>query len=64
MINSVIKTQFGTVIVFDRRGCQIPKYQGEYQKVKDAVLKNAPAGAMFSQEAADGKIQFVARETW
>jgi hypothetical protein len=34
-------------MVFDKKGEQIPEYQGQYQKVKESILKNTPPDATF-----------------
>ncbi len=34
MIRTVIRCQNNMVLVFDKEGKQIPKYQGQYEKVK------------------------------
>jgi len=48
VIKSVIKTQNGMVLVFDDNGEQIPRYQGQYERVKSRILKDAPPSAVFS----------------
>jgi len=34
-------------MVFDEKGEQIPEYQGQYQEVKENILKAAPPTAVF-----------------
>ena len=34
-------------MVFDEEGEQIPVYQGQYESVKESILKNAPLNAIF-----------------
>lgn len=38
MIKTVIRAQNGMVMVFDKMGEQIPKYQGQYEEVKERRL--------------------------
>lgn len=65
MIRSVIKTPNNMVMVFDEYGEQIPEYQGQYEEVKERILKDAPPetifGYWFDYEA---DIQTVSREEW
>ncbi len=47
MIKTVIKIQSDGVMVFDDGGEQIPKYQGNYEEVRESILRDATPGAMF-----------------
>ena len=47
MIKTAIRCPDNMVMVFDKEGEQIPKYQGQYQIVKESILKNAPLNAIF-----------------
>jgi hypothetical protein len=65
MIKTVIKSQDDMVIVFDRKGEQVPEYQGRYQTVRESILKDAPSDAVFAHgftEAAG--LRKVSREAW
>ena len=65
MIKSIIKCSNNMVIVFDRRGEQIPQYQGQYEKVKEIILKDAPPEAVFAHGFAKGiELQKVTRHEW
>ena len=65
MIRTVFKWQDGTVMVFDERGEQIPKYQGPYEKVKGIVLRDAPPDAVFCHGFwSEADIKIVRREEW
>lgn len=64
MIQAVIRYQDKGVRVFDKRGVQILKYQGQYEKVKKRVLRDAPAGAKFYHESLDGILDAAPREKW
>ena len=61
MIRTVIKTESGMVAVFDKKGEQIPKYQGPYEAVKERIKKDAPANAEFYDEIM---VSPIPRETW
>lgn len=62
LINSVIKTEKGFVIVFDERGEQLPEYQGPYEEVKAKILRDAPPGTTFCHIATS--LKPVPREGW
>jgi len=47
MIKTVIRCPNNTVMVFDEKGEQIPEYQGQYDEVKESILKDAPPTAVF-----------------
>ncbi len=53
------------VIVFDENGEQIPEYQGQYEEIKERVLKDAPPEAIFGRLLDyEADIQTVSREEW
>ena len=64
-IKSVIKAPNNMVWVFDGKGEEIPEYQGQYEKVKSSILKDAPPSAEFGY-AFDNetKLKTVLREKW
>ena len=65
MIKSVIRCPNNMVIVFDREGEQIPKYQGQYQEVRETILQDAPPEAVFGYWFDyDTDIKTVYREEW
>ncbi|MBA7666901.1 hypothetical protein ES703_74984 [subsurface metagenome] len=65
IIKSVIKIQNGMTMVFDKKGEQIPEYQGEYHEVKGSILKDAPVDAVFACGFTDaGEPHQVPREEW
>ena len=47
MIKTAIRFQNNMVVVFDGRGEQIPGYQGQYEEVKEGILKDALKDAVF-----------------
>jgi len=65
MIKTVIRIQNDMVMVFNKRGEQIPEYQGQYDGVKDCILKDAPLDAVFAHGLTDtGGLQKTPREKW
>ena len=66
MIKSVYKWQDGIVMVFDKKGEQIPEYQGQYEDVKESILKDAPPDTVFSHGFWDEAelLKVVPREEW
>ena len=65
MIKTIIRSQNNIVVVFDERGEQIPEYQGQYEEVKEKILKDATLNAVFSY-LPDYKteLHIVPREKW
>jgi len=47
MIKTVVRCPNNMVMVFDKKGEQIPEYQGQYQAVKESILRDVPPGAVF-----------------
>jgi len=65
MIKTVFKWEDGMVMVFDKKGEQIPEYQGQYEGVKGSILKDAPPGAVFSHGFWDDfELKIVPRDQW
>jgi len=65
MIKTVIKCQNEMVMVFDKKGEQVPEYQGQYQEVKESILKDAPSNAIFGYfPDYDSELRVVPREKW
>ena len=66
MIKMVIRYPDNMVMVFDKKGEQVPEYQNRYEKVKESILKNAPPEAVFYHvsDYAQPKLQQVSREEW
>ncbi len=65
MIKIVIRFKNNMVMVFDEEGEQIPKYQGQYEEVKQSILKDAPPDAVFAHGLTDsGDLLKVPREEW
>ena len=48
MIKTVIRVRNNMVIVFDAEGEQVPEYQGQYEDVKERILRDAPSGTVFN----------------
>ncbi len=65
MIKTVIRAQNGMVMVFDKMGEQIPKYQGQYEEVKESILGDALPDTIFALGFSDaGELRKVPREGW
>jgi len=65
MIKTVMRFKNNMVMVFDRRGEQIPKYQGQYEKVKTSILRDALSDTIFALGFTDaGELRKVPREEW
>ena len=65
MIKTAITFQNNMVMVFDKEGEQISKYQGQYEDVKGSILKDAPLGVVFAHGFTDaGILRKVPREKW
>lgn len=65
MIRAAIKFQNSMVVVLDKDGEQLSKYQGRYEDVKESILKDAPPGAVFGHWFDDEiSIRKVLREEW
>jgi hypothetical protein len=53
------------VMVFDEGGEQIPGYQGQYKRVMENILIDAPLGALFMHGFAHtGGWREIPREEW
>ena len=65
MIKTVIRLRNNMVMVFDAEGEQIPEYQGQYETVKEKVLRDSPAGAKFNHWFGYAlKPEVVPEENW
>jgi hypothetical protein len=62
MIRRVMKSEKGIVLAFDEAGEQIPQYQGQYEEVRERILRDAPLNAVFSH--VTDSIEAVSREEW
>ncbi len=65
MIKIVIKVQNGGVMVFDAGGEQIPEYQGQYEEVRETIMRDAtPATVFFHWFDYADKPEAVSRAGW
>ena len=65
MIRTVIRCPNDMVIVFDNRGEQSPEYQGQYQEVKEKILRDAPLNTVFGYSPDyEPELQRTPREEW
>jgi hypothetical protein len=47
MMKTVIRLRNNMVVVFDAAGEQIPEYQGQYEDVRERILRDALPGTVF-----------------
>lgn len=65
MIKAVIRLQNDVVMVFNAEGEQVPEYQGQYEEVKESILRDAPPEAIFARWFNyDTEQETVSREEW
>ncbi len=65
MIRIAIRFKNNLVLVFDDEGEQILKYTGQYEEVKESILKDAPPDAIFANGFTHyGELRKVTREEW
>ena len=65
VIKTSIRFKNNTVVVFDEEREQIPEYQGQYDEVKESILRDAPPDAVFAHGFTNsGKLLEVPREEW
>jgi len=65
MIKTVIRSQKNMVMVFDESGEQIPGYQGQYKRVKESILEDAPADTVFTHGFTDTcGLRKIPKEEW
>jgi hypothetical protein len=65
MIKTVIRLRNDMVLVLDENGEQIPEYQGYYQVVKNRIIDDAPAGAVFNHWFGyEEKPDVVSEKVW
>ena len=65
MIHKIIRLRNNMVMVFDEEGEQMPEYQGLYDDVREKILADAPAGAVFNHWFGHStKPDIVPNERW
>ena len=65
MIKTIIRCPNNMVMVFDKKGEQIPEYQGQYREVKGSILKDAPLNAAFGYLFdSEPELRKIPREEW
>jgi hypothetical protein len=65
MIKTVIRCSNNMVIVFDKKGEQIPEYQGQYGKIKGKIVKDAPPSTIFGYFSDyETELKIVPKEEW
>ena len=65
MIETVIRFKNDMVVVFDVEGEQMPEYQGQYDDVKESILRDVPPGSKFAHwfGRGDGP-ENIDRDSW
>ena len=65
MIKTVIRCPNQVVMVFDKKGEQIPEYQGYYAEVREYILRDAPRNAVFTYLSdAEPELRKIPKEEW
>jgi len=65
LIKTVIKCPNNMVMVLDGEGEQVPEYQGQYQEVRESILRGAPLNAVFGYLSdSEPELREVPREEW
>lgn len=65
MIKTVIRMRNDLVMVFDNCGEQMTVYQGQYDKVRERIVNDAPLEAVFIDWfGSDAIPETVSREEW
>ncbi len=64
-IKSVFRLDNDMVLVFDAEGEQVSQYQGQYEDVKEGILRDAAADAIFAHWFdSSAEPSNVPRENW
>lgn len=63
-IRNAIRFENGMVGVYDQHGQQMPEYQGKYVEKREAILRDAPADAVFETMTWGESPKPIAREEW
>ncbi|MFC1928683.1 hypothetical protein ACFLXK_03645 [Chloroflexota bacterium] len=65
MIKTVIRCPDDMVMVFDKKGDLLPEYQGQYEEVKEIILRDAPLNTVFGYfPTHESELEIVPREEW
>jgi len=65
VIRTVIILQNGMVMVFDGEGEQMPEYQGQYERMREDILSDAPPEAVFAcWFNGNAEPDMILREGW
>ena len=65
VIKTAIRLRNDTVMVFDTAGEQVPEYQGQYEDVRESILRDAPPEAVFAHWFDyDDQSETIPREDW
>lgn len=65
MIKIAIRFKNNMVVVLDDEEEQMPEYQGQYEEVRESILRDAPPDAIFAHGFTNsGELRKVPREEW
>lgn len=65
MIKTIIRLKSDMVMVFDEEGEQVPEYQGQYEAVRERILRSAPPDTVFTYWFdCKAEPEAVSREGW
>ena len=65
IIRAVMRFENDMIMVFDNRGKQITEYQGQYEQIKESILRDAPSDAYFYRcYTRYSEFKAVPREQW
>ena len=65
MIKIAIRFKNNMVVVLDEEWEPIPEYQGQYDEVKESILRDAPSDTVFALGFTDfGELRKVPRDEW
>ena len=65
MIKTVVRMKNDQVMVFDGSGKQMPDYQGQYDQVREKIMRDVPPDAVLLHWFGNNAIpETVSREAW
>jgi len=65
VIKIAIRFKNNMVVVLDDEEEQMPEYQGQYEEVRESILRDAPPDAIFAHGFTNsGELRRVPREEW
>ena len=65
VIKIAIRFKNNMVVVLDDEEEQMPEYQGQYEEVRESILRDAPPDAIFAHGFTNyGELRKIPREEW